>query len=161
MHPDGDNNDLLMTSARNAPASIVPTNNTYGMTLGNCTNIGGYGVRQPKRCLLFGDSITAIGSSLYGAAGSAQPPARWPNNTASYNQEGWWNWANHLLNGQLFLDPTLNKGKSGDTTVNMLARFQADVLNNLANFDIAFILGGANDITSGVATSTITASATH
>lgn len=47
--------------------------------------------------------------------------------------------------GQFTFDPTNNKGVNGETTAQMLARFDADVLANAANFDILLIDGARND----------------
>ena len=87
----------------------------------------------PRDALLFGDSITARNSDIL------------PAPTLQYNGYGYFTQTNMQMGNPFYLDPTLNKGVSGDTTTMMAARFQRDVLANLDAFDIAFIMAGTND----------------
>lgn len=90
-------------------------------------------ITVPRRALLIGDSITVNNSTI----------------GPTYQQFGYFTYANQLMGQPFYLDVNLNKGVAGNTTAQMSARFQADVLNNLDNFDIAFIMGGTNDFGSG------------
>jgi lysophospholipase L1-like esterase len=91
---------------------------------------------QGVRVAMIGDSITA-------AHVFAQ------NGYSNYGLRGFWHWAN-LYSGQKWaLDPALIKGVSGNTTTQMLARYQGDVAANYASFDILSIEGGTNDFPTG------------
>jgi GDSL-like lipase/acylhydrolase family protein len=97
----------------------------------------------PRRALLFGDSIFA-GDTRTGS-------------TLHYCSQGIFSWFNKLSGQRLYLDPTLNKGVGGDKVVtNMVPRFSSDVLANANNFDIAFIMGGHNDVAVNSASSVLT-----
>jgi lysophospholipase L1-like esterase len=90
--------------------------------------------------VLFGDSITALNC--------AQPDKYGPLFVAA----GWFNWANSIL-GQAF-QVTNCAGVGGNTTTQMLARIQTDVLAYKPGW--VTVMGGANDVaTSFPATTTI------
>ncbi len=98
----------------------------------------------PRRVLLFGDSISNNNNTINASA--------WPNNIITHNAEGYFTWANGLLGHRLYLDPSLNKGVSGETSTQILARYAADVAANYASFDIAFVLAGSNDLSGATTT---------
>jgi lysophospholipase L1-like esterase len=96
-----------------------------------------------RRVLLMGDSIAANCGTVSLASNA------WPNQVVAWQNDSWAAWANRLTGQRIFMDPNLNKGVSGNTTAQMLARFQSDVIANLNSFDIMILQGGTNDITAG------------
>lgn len=86
----------------------------------------------PRRALVIGDSLANLNiiddGTHYG-----------------YQQNGVLSAYNQRYGHKLFLDLALNKGVSGNTTTQMLARYDADVAANYDSFDIALIIGGVND----------------
>lgn len=87
--------------------------------------------------VLFGDSITLAN----GGDAWTTPDA---NLSAQYSSQenGFFNWANTVL-GQRFI-VTNNAGIGGNTTTQMLARIQTDVIAFHPKY--CFVLGGTNDI---------------
>ena len=90
--------------------------------------------KLPSRALVFGDSLTAV-STVNNASVKA------------YTGLSWLSWLNRLRGQPLYFDTALNKGVGGNTTEQMLARLTSDVLAFEGDFDIAFVMGGFNDIT--------------
>lgn len=90
------------------------------------------GRRQKWRIAGLGDSLTAINAS-----GSNAAPG--------LASRGFISWANIILNGRL--EFVGNLGVSGDTTAMILARVQSAIA---VRPDVCTVLGGANDITTGV-----------
>jgi lysophospholipase L1-like esterase len=82
------------------------------------------------KIVLFGDSITEQ-NGAYTQSSAIYDGAR-----------GYWNMANFFLNQRF--TKIYNAGIGGDTTVGMLARIQADVIDK--NPDVVFFMGGINDI---------------
>lgn len=87
--------------------------------------------------VLFGDSITEA-------------------NGAAPTDKGFFNWMNVLL-GQRF-DVLYNAGVGGNSTAQMLARIQADVIDKHGQW--VFVMGGVNDIAAGTSAAAILANLT-
>ncbi len=87
--------------------------------------------------VLFGDSITAA---------NAEAPT----------DKGYFNWLNVML-GQRW-DVLYNAGVGGNSTAQMLARIQTDVIDK--NGQWVFVMGGVNDIAAGTSAATILANLT-
>ena len=85
-------------------------------------------------CVIFGDSITAQNRA---------DTAGFLNNS----DRGYFTWANAYLGQRLNL--VKNAGVGGQTTAQMLARIDDDVLSQAAGY--VFVLGGYNDIVNGIA----------
>ena len=83
-----------------------------------------------NKLVLFGDSITNL-NGPYTGSDIVYLPA-----------DGYFNWANVFMN-QAF-NIIYNAGIGGNTTIQMLARIQADVIAK--NPDYVFFMGGINDI---------------
>lgn len=94
--------------------------------------------------MLFGDSITALN-------GAGDDEISGSPNFYCLSAFGYFTWGNVLL-GQRF-KMIKNSGISGNTTSQMLARMQTDVLNYTASF--CMLVAGANDIMQNVDTATI------
>jgi hypothetical protein len=56
------------------------------------------------------------------------------------------NWLNAISGQRFVISHALNKGVSGNTTAQMVARFGADIVANQDSFDILFIDAGTNDL---------------
>ena len=94
------------------------------------TFFGNYpGINIPLTVVLFGDSITQNNG---GSSAS----------TAYYTSNGYFTWANALLGAPF--TRLYNAGVGGDTTVDMLARIQADVVDYEPGY--CMFLGGTNDV---------------
>lgn len=92
-----------------------------------------FAARRGRRVAAIGDSITAY--NIYTASDEL---SFIPNGPLSALQNYW---------GHRFVfDPLLNKGTGGDTTTQMLARYNADIAANYASFDWLFLHGGTNDV---------------
>ena len=97
----------------------------------------------------FGDSITAMngkGDDIYNNLDAGQIVEEY-----ILSAKGYLTWANVLLNQRLKV--LYNAGISGNTTTQMLARIQTDVINKTPSYCI--VLGGTNDITAGTDISVI------
>lgn len=89
-----------------------------------------------NRLVIFGDSITQQNQGI-----------------TQYSATGYYVWGNFFLNGAF--DLLNNAGVGGNTTAQMLARIQTDVIDHAPTWCVVF--GGANDITQGVPAATTTA----
>ena len=111
-------NSSLQTSINqkaNATDVILKTQTPYG---------------TGTKIVLFGDSITEQNGSYTVSSGI-------------YDQaRGYWNMANFFLNQRF--NKIYNAGIGGNTTIQMLARIQTDVIDK--NPDVVFFMGGINDI---------------
>lgn len=97
-------------------------------------------ITADQSVILFGDSITN-----YNTTGPIS------NATATWSR-GYMTWANAFL-GERGLTVVANAGVGGDTTTQMLARIDADVLAVDAGF--VFVMGGINDIAGNLSTADV------
>lgn len=105
---------------------------------------------QTNTAIILGDSL----SQQNGAGPSSLDPAT--GTSTALSGRGWWNWCNAFL-GQRF-NLVRNAGVGGNTTAQMLARINADVLAYAS--DWVMVEAGANDVANDVATATIQANLT-
>ena len=97
----------------------------------------------------FGDSISAMngkGDDIYNNLDAGQTMEEY-----IVGAKGYLTWANILLNQRLKV--LYNAGVSGNTTAQMLARIQTDVINKRPSYCV--ILGGTNDLSQNVPIETI------
>ena len=99
-----------------------------------------------QQVILFGDSITCNNNPNNGTSTPA-------TDITKVQDTGWFTWLN--LGAGAPLQVVANAGIPGNTTTQMLARLQSDVLA-IASGHVT-LMGGTNDIGGGVALSTITA----
>ena len=100
------------------------------------------GASNKGSVVIFGDSITAQNTSVSGV-------------TTSLSNTGYFVVANHLLNSKFSF---VNSGVGGNTTAQILARIETDVI--ALNPRICIVLGGANDLIQGISPSTTIANLT-
>jgi len=115
----------------------------YRVGVDSSGNIGRSGevAWPPHRAACIGDSITGLNiiddGTHYG-----------------YQHSGYLSAFNNRYGHKLFLDPALNKGVSGNTTTQMVARFSADIAANYDSFDLCCIEGGVNDFDNSISAAT-------
>ncbi len=107
-----------------------------------------------RRAALLGDSIVAYNTYASNQGGSGYYPNGAGSTEVDNGQAGFFTAFSQLTGQRLSLDPVMNRGIGGQTTTQMLARFDADVAANYAAFDWLFLMGGTNDPSAGVAKET-------
>lgn len=120
--------------------------NGSAYVIGTQTAQVAYSKQVARRCCLMGDSITENCNT------DTLDTLPWPDLNISHQNDSWWSWAARLTQQRIFLNPFLNFGIGGNTTADMLGRFAATVMANIANFDILFLMGGTNDVIDGTIT---------
>lgn len=91
-----------------------------------------------RRIAILGDSLAA-----YNTYTAATETSHTPNGPIAALQSYWGH--------RFYFDPALNKGVGGNTTAQMLARYDDDIAANYANFDYLVLNGGTNDASAGTA----------
>lgn len=94
---------------------------------------------QSPTAVIVGDSITALGETSIGAV------------QRRVKDEGWTTWMQAFLHQRL--DVISIDGEPGETSTQLLARFQTDAIDLAPKY--CFIQTGTNDVTSGVSSATI------
>lgn len=112
----------------------------------NRVNVDGKLLSPQNTVILFGDSITGANGtdSLFSGNGT----------NLSYTSDGWFNWANVMLGHRFKL--LSNKGIGGNTTTQMLARIQTDIINFTPKPGYVIVQGGGNDVNADTSFTTIT-----
>lgn len=117
-----------------------------GIGIGLSPVLGG-GTGRGQTIVIFGDSITAQNSNQ---AGQYDPVSGSEPINYYYDGSGYFSWANAALGHRFTL--LRNAGVGGNTTAQMLARIDSDVLAYGPAFCV--VEGGVNDVTNAVSAAT-------
>lgn len=133
---------VLLAGVMPAPAALKATIMPGDGTVTGTQNA--LGINNGRRVAIIGDSQVAYNIYQVGTDTNYTP-----NGLLAALQNRWGH--------RFYFDPALNKGVGGETSAQVLTRYNTDVAANYSRFDWLIIQCGANDATQAIAASTTVA----